>query len=89
MLSSTCCDSESLPDVGKLALNVGSAPVPSIWDDRDTAAAANKKRSLNITQFDPSDSNFGILVKNSNTLPFAVDIVDSVETVDGFANVNY
>jgi hypothetical protein len=28
------------------------------------------------------------LVKNSNILPFTIDIIDSIKTVDGFANAN-
>jgi hypothetical protein len=86
--SSFCYDSISVPDLGKPLARVSLAPVPSIWDNRDEATAANQKQSLNITQLDPSDSIFKNFIKNSNTLPFTVNIVDLVETVDGFANVH-
>ena len=86
--STTCCNSESEPDLRNPGARVGLTPILSIWDNKDAAAAAKKKQSLYITQLDPLASNIGILVKNSSTLPFAEDIVNSVETVDGFANVN-
>ena len=62
--------------VGPVKANVGavgSSADPSRCLSKRAAAAANAKRSLKMTQLDPSGNSFGIRTKNSSSFP--VDIV--------------